>query len=238
MPAMLRDLSFRLRALFRRQAMERELDDELRFHLEESVAAHMRAGHTREEATRLAHIELGGVEVVKEEVRDARGVRLIDDVVADVRYGARGLHRAPAFTAAAVLTLALGIGANSAMFSLANSVLLHSLPYPEPEQLVRLHANKPGFDQGSISFPNFLDWQASNHTFAAVAVSRAGAFTLTGSGVAERVSADLISSGLVGRASTAVLASANSGLIVVKLETNFLIWLIRPSSPKMASHPF
>jgi predicted permease len=191
---MLRDLSFRLRALFRRQAMERELDDELRFHLEESVAAHMRAGHTREEAARLAHIELGGVEVVKEEVRGARGVRLIDDVVADVRYGARGLHRAPAFTAAAVLTLALGIGANSAMFSLANSVLLHSLPYPEPEQLVRLHANKPGFDQGSISFPNFLDWQASNRTFAAMAVSRGGAFTLTGSGVAERVSADLISS--------------------------------------------
>ena len=191
---MMRDLWFRLRALFRGTAMERELDDELRFHLEESVDAHMRAGHTREEATRLAHLELGGVEVVKEEVRDARGVRLVEDVVADVRYGARGLRRAPAFTAAAVLTLALGIGANSAMFSLVNTVLLHPLPYPDAARLVRLHAKKPGFDQGSISFPNFLDWQASNHTFAAMAVSRGGAFTLTGNGVAERVSADLISS--------------------------------------------
>jgi predicted permease len=191
---MMRDLRFRVRALLRRDAMERELDDELRFHLEESVAAHMRAGRTREDATRLAHLELGGVEVVKEEVRDARGVRLVDDVVADVRYGARGLRKAPAFTAAAVLTLALGIGANSAMFSLVNTVLLHPLPYTEPEQLVRLHANKPGFDRGSISFPNFLDWQASNRTFAAMAVSRGGAFTLTGNGVAERVSADLISS--------------------------------------------
>jgi predicted permease len=191
---MMSDLWFRLRALFRRAQMERELDDELRFHLEKSVDSHMQAGHTRDEATRLAHLELGGVEVVKEEVRDARGVRLVDDMVADVRYGARGLRRAPAFTAAAVLTLALGIGANSAMFSLVNTVLLHPLPYPDAQQLVRLHANKPGFDQGSISFPNFLDWQASNHTFAAMAVSRGGAFTLTGSGVAERVSADLISS--------------------------------------------
>ena len=191
---MLRDLRYRLRALFRRDAMERELDDELRFHLERAAEAHVQAGHSPEEARRLARLELGGVEAVKEECRDARGVRPLDDLIVDIKYGFRMLRRAPAFTAIAVLTLALGIGANTAMFSLVNATLRQPLPYPEPEQLVRLHASKPSCDRGSITYPNFVDWQAGNHTFAAMAVSRGGAFTLTGAGgSAERVSADLIS---------------------------------------------
>ena len=190
---MLRDLRYRLRALFRRGAVERELDDELRFHIERSIAAHVEAGKSPEEAARLARLELGGVEAVKEDVRDARGVRPIDDLVADVRYGVRILRKAPAFTAVAVLTLALGIGANTAMFSLVDAILRHPLPYDRPEQLVRLHASKPSFEKGSISFPNFLDWQAQNRTFSAMAVSRGGSFTLTGAGDAERVSAALIS---------------------------------------------
>jgi putative ABC transport system permease protein len=190
---MLRDLRYRLRALFRRGAVERELDDELRFHLERAIDEKVRAGHPPEEAARLARLELGGIEAVKEDCRDARGVRPIDDLVVDVRYGVRILRRAPAFTAVAVLTLALGIGANTAMFSLVDAILRHPLPYDRPEQLVRLHASKPSFDKGSISFPNFLDWQARNRTFSAMAVARSGSFTLTGAGSAERVSAALIS---------------------------------------------
>jgi predicted permease len=190
---MLRDLWFRLRGLFRHNAMERELDEELRFHLERSIEAHVQAGHTPEAAKRLAHLELG-VEQVKQEVRDQRGIRPIDDLVMDVRYGVRMMRRSPAFTVVAIVTLALGIGANTAMFSLVNATLRHPLPYPEPDQLVRLHGKSPSFERGSISFPNFRDWQASNRSFATMAVSRSGAFTLTVAETAERVSAELISS--------------------------------------------
>ncbi|HSR99163.1 MAG TPA: ABC transporter permease [Kofleriaceae bacterium] len=191
---MLGDLRYRLRALFRRNAMERELDEELQFHLAKSAEAHERAGHPRHEAMRLARLELDGVEPVKEDCRDARGVRPLEDLVGDVRYGLRVLRRAPLFTAVAMVTLALGIGANTAMFSLVNVVLRQPLPYPEPDQLVRLHGSKPPYDRGSVSFPNFLDWQAANHTFRAMAVSREAAFTRTGRGAAERVSAQLVSS--------------------------------------------
>src|ERR1044071_3435792 len=102
---MLRDLRYRLRALFRRNAMERELDDELKFHLERATEAQVRAAHPPAEAARRARLELGGVEPVKEATRDARGVRPIEDLVVDVRYGVRILRKAPPFTAVAVPTL-------------------------------------------------------------------------------------------------------------------------------------
>jgi predicted permease len=106
----------------------------------------------------------------------------------------RVLRKSPGFTAVAVLTLALGIGANTAMFSVVNGVLLHPLRHPNPSELVRLHASKPSFSQGSISFPNFRDWQAMNSTFAAMAVSRGFGYTLTGVGDAEKIPAELITS--------------------------------------------
>ena len=188
-----RDISYRLRALFRGRAMDRELDQELAFHLEEATAAHVRAGKSPEEARRLARIELGGVAQVKEETRDARGVRVLHDLIADVRFGLRMLWKSPAFAFVAILTLALGIGANTAMFAIVDDVLLHPVPYEDAGQLVRLHASKPSFDRGSISYPNFRDWQAANHSFSAIAVSRSGAFTMTGAGNPERVSAEMIS---------------------------------------------
>ena len=191
---MLRDVRYRLRALFRRDAMDRELDDELRFHLDHAIEAHMKAGHTREDATRLARLELHGVDAVKEECRDARGVRPLDDLAVDVRYGVRILRKSPAFTLVAVLTLAVGIGVNTAMFSLVNGVLRNPLPYPQPEQLVRLHGKSPSYERGSFSYPNFRDWQAGNRSFSEIAISRGGAYTLMGEGDAERVSAELISS--------------------------------------------
>jgi predicted permease len=111
----------------------------------------------------------------------------------DLRYGLRMLRKNPGFTVVAVLTIALGIGANTALFSVVNGVLLNPLPYPQPDQLVTLHESKPNFDRGSISFPNFLDWQRENRTFSSMAVARGTGFNLTGLGDAEQVNGQLIS---------------------------------------------
>ena len=110
----------------------------------------------------------------------------------DLRYGLRMLAKNPGFTAVTVLTLALGIGANTAMFSVVNGVLLNPLPFPQSDRLVSLHASKPNFERGSISYPNFLDWQKDNRSFTALAVYRSTDMSLTGMGEAERVQAEYI----------------------------------------------
>jgi predicted permease len=112
----------------------------------------------------------------------------------DVRYGLRMLRKSPSFTLIAVLTLALGIGANTALFSVVNGVLLNPLPYPHAEQLVTLHESKPNFNRGSISFPNFLDWQKDNHSFSSMAIMRPTTFSLTGVGEAQQLTGEFISS--------------------------------------------
>src|SRR5438445_8341362 len=100
------------------------------------------------------------------------------------------------FTTVAVLTLALGIGANTVIFSVVNRVLLSPLPFFKPDQLVTLHENKPNFEGGSISYPNFLDWQKENHTFSSMAVARPYAFSLTGTGEAEQINSEFITTDL------------------------------------------
>jgi len=111
----------------------------------------------------------------------------------DLRYGLRMLVRSPGFTVVAVATLALGIGANTALFSVINGVLLSPLPFPQPDQLVTLHENKPNFEGGSVSYLNFRDWQRDNHTFSSLALARNYDFSLTGIGEAEQVSGEFIS---------------------------------------------
>jgi predicted permease len=112
----------------------------------------------------------------------------------DFRYALLQLLKSPGFTAVAIVTLALGIGANTALFSVINGVLLSPLPFPEADQLVTLHENKPNFEGGSVSYPNFRDWQKDNHTFSALALSRTYAFSLTGVGEAEQVNGGFVSS--------------------------------------------
>ena len=112
----------------------------------------------------------------------------------DLKYGVRMLARSPSFTAIAILTLALGIGANTVLFSVVNGVLLKPLPYLQPDSLVSLAESTAEFESSSISYPNFLDWQRANSTFSSIAAYRGDDFTITGQGETERVRVGMVSS--------------------------------------------
>src|SRR5258708_4809150 len=148
----------RFRALFRRDELERELEAELRFHLERDEAENLRRGMNLKDAHFAALKSFGGLEQSKEECRDARGVRLITEFFQDLRYGGRKLRQNKAFTAVIVFTLALGIGANCAVFSVVNAVLLRPLPYPDSERLLNI-GQSFGRDTGPVSAPNYLDFR-------------------------------------------------------------------------------
>jgi hypothetical protein len=135
---MFSDILFRLRSVFRRSTVENELDDELQFHIEQQVEKHIRAGLTREEAARKTRLQFGGLGQVKEDCRESRGVSFLETATQDVRYALRQLGKAPGFTITAILTLALGIGANTAIFTLVNAMLLKNLPVADPKSLVRV----------------------------------------------------------------------------------------------------
>ncbi len=118
----------------------------------------------------------------------------MNGLLQEMHRAVRQFRKAPGITAVVIVTIALGVGANTALFSVVNGVLLNPLPYPQPEQLVTLHESKPNFDQGSISYPNFRDWRKDNHTFSAMAISRGYAFSLTGAGEAVQVSGEFVAS--------------------------------------------
>lgn len=184
----------RLRGTFGSAVNERELNEELESHLEMHIDDNLRLGMSEAEARRQALIQLGGVEQTRQAYRERRSLPALETLWQDILFGMRLLLKSRGFTVVTVLTLALGIGANTALFSVINTVLLNPLPYPHPEELVTVHASKQSFVEGSISYPNFRDWQHNNKTLASLAVSRSTGYILTGTGAAEEVRAELVSS--------------------------------------------
>ena len=179
---MLDDLRFRLRALLRRDAVEQELDDELRFHLDREVEKHIRSGVSEQEARRLARLAFGGHEQVKENCREARGTGWIELWLQDARYALRQLWANPAFALTIILTLALSIGANSAIFSVIDGVLIRKLPYPHPERLVRLFLSNATYPRFPLNLFDFRDFRARNRSFESMAAFTRGDVQLSGSG--------------------------------------------------------
>jgi len=183
----------RLRALFRRAQQDRELDAEMSAHLELAIEENLERGLSPAEARRQALVRFGGSQQAKETHREARGLPLVESLLQDLRFAFRMLRKSPGFTAVAVVTLALGIGANTALFSVINGVLLNPLPFPNAGRIVSMFQDKPNFPKGSISYPNFLDWRQDNRSFQAIAAYRWADGTIRGVGEPEAVPAQRVS---------------------------------------------
>ena len=184
---MFSDLCFRLRALFRRMASETELDVELKFHFDSQVKKNIRSGMTPEEAVREARMALGGMTQLKEDCRRAWGTALIEMLVQDIGYGARLLVRNPGFSTTALLTLTLGIGATTAIFSLVDAVLLRPLPYRDPQRLLEIYEDHSGVGLGltyDADTPGgYVDLKRQTQIFEDVAaVDDGNAFSLAADG--------------------------------------------------------
>ena len=184
-----------LRNLLSSRRVDADLDREVRAHLDLLIDENLRAGMGRAEAERAARLELGGVEQVKEQVRDHRLGNWLQSVFGDVRYALRQLRKNPGFTTVAILTLALGIGANTAIFSVVDGVLLRSLPYRDPGRLVMVWERNSvvGNPYNTVSPPNFLDWQVRNSVFSGMAYVCDVRNNLTGQGEPEEVVVQAVS---------------------------------------------
>jgi putative ABC transport system permease protein len=194
-------LKLRIRSLFLRRKVEDEMDYEIRFHLENQIEENIAAGMEPKVAIMAAHRKLGMVESLKEEVRDRRRVRHLENLIQDVRYGLRQLRRNPGFTVVSLATLALGIGANTAIFSITNEVLLRQLPVQRPGELVILRS--PGYKTGrvtsdgdsatSFSYPLYKELRDNAGDVAAVIARYAVSMNVSGQGQTENVDGELVS---------------------------------------------
>jgi putative ABC transport system permease protein len=192
---MLRPLLSRVRATLRRSRLDNELDDELREHLALLQERFVRNGMDPSEAFYAARRQFGGVTQVKEALMERGTMPLAEDIARDVRHAARGLWRSPGFSLTVIVTLALGIGGNTAVFSVVDQLLLRPLPYPNGDQLVMVEESVGGRNRhADVSPANWLDWQRESRTFRRFAAWRPWSFTLTAAGEPRRVNAQQVSS--------------------------------------------
>ena len=191
--AMWRQLSRGLRALMHRSEADQEVADEVQHYLEQATQARMAEGLSRAEARRAAQLEIGGVTRVREAVRTSGWEHAIETLFADLRYGARRLRAAPGFTAITILTLAIGIGATTAIFSAVNPILFQPLPYPDAARLVMVWEafNTGGRQQGT--FGMYADLKERARSFESVAVLRPWDPTMTGQDQPERFAGQRVS---------------------------------------------
>ena len=199
---MLSDLLFRLRALLRRRVVDADLDEELRGHLDALIAKYQRTGLAPGEAARRARLEFGGLERIRDDCREARGVTLIETTGHDLRYAARVLRKDRSFTVIAVVTLALGIGASTTVFSVVDAVLLRPLPYPAVERLVfPWRIPPPSIDVGASEIPwgrvEFLTFADETRWFEHLGAFLGAAFNLTGAGEPARFDGARVSAGFL-----------------------------------------
>src|SRR5262245_32905642 len=185
---MLSKLRVRLRTLLHKSKMERELDEELRNHIEQQVEQNIRLGMSPEEARYSAYKAFGGVEQAKERSRDSRGVRWLEDLWQDLRYGARILMKNPGYTLVAVITLALGIGANTAIFSIVNAILLRPLNYKDSERFAVINHYNPKTDSRlSVSASGYTHYRQVSQSFEEMGAATSGPVNLTGTGDPEQL---------------------------------------------------
>ncbi len=194
----LRALWARTTGFLSRSRRNREFEEELASHLEMHVEDNLRSGMTPAEARRAALLKLGGVEQTKELYRDQQGLPLVDTLSQDVRLGLRMMRRSPSFTAVALVVLALGIGANTVMFSVVNTLLLRSLPYPEAARLLRVQTVDSEHRDQATAVPDFHEYRSRNRTFEGLSAFYFGPFDVTGGEAPERIRALIVSSEFLG----------------------------------------
>ncbi len=185
----------RMRSLFRRAQLDRDLDAEMSAHLEFAIEENLERGLSPGEARRQALLRFGGPQQAKEQHRDARSLPLLETLLRDLRFAFRTLRKSPGFTVIAVLTLALGIAASTSIFSVVDAVLLRPLPYPNPQQVMTVWELSAHGHRMHLADPNFLDFREQNRTFVGLAEISSGPESVSGGSEPVRMNVAAVSQG-------------------------------------------